>query len=234
MSDLSVFGNIEYVRSDRATRLSVKIRAEGLKVVLPRGVSQSRALEFLLKEKERILFRQRKVRARAGKLLLSEDYEIRTATFAIRFVKVDRQDVFFQMKDETLTVQIPEHVDLQSAEVQKICWNGINYFLRKEAKRILPERVSDLAEQFGFQFSDVKIQSGKTRWGSCSSKKSINLSLYLLLLPEHLMDYVILHELCHTVEMNHSDRFWKLMDDVTGGKSGKLRAEMKKYAMPGE
>jgi len=63
--------------------------------------------------------------------------------------------------------------------------------------------------------------------------KSINLSLYLMLLTAPLIDYVILHELCHTKEMNHGIRFWKLMDKVTESKSKELRAQLKKYHMPG-
>lgn len=104
--------------------------------------------------------------------------------------------------------------------------------MKKEAKRVLPTRVRLLANQHKFTFSDVKIQSSRTRWGSCSNKQNINLSFYVMLLPAHLIDYVILHELCHTVEMNHSERFWKLMDEVTDAKTVALRKEMKRYAMP--
>ena len=104
--------------------------------------------------------------------------------------------------------------------------------MRKEARRILPVRTAELATRFGFTYSGVKIQSGKTRWGSCSRGRNINLSLYLMLLPGRLIDYVILHELCHTKEMNHSDRFWQWMDRVTDSKSSELRKELKKYNMP--
>ena len=73
----------------------------------------------------------------------------------------------------------------------------------------------------------MKIQTSKTRWGSCSASNSINLSVYLMTLPSHLMDYVILHELCHTVHHDHSDAFWALMDKVTDGKAHALRNELK-------
>jgi len=104
--------------------------------------------------------------------------------------------------------------------------------LRKEAKRLLYNRTKQLAAKHGFTFTDVKIQSSKSRWGSCSREKSINLSLYLMLLPVHLIDYVILHELCHTKEMNHGDKFWAWMDKVTENKAYELRQELKKYNMP--
>ena len=96
----------------------------------------------------------------------------------------------------------------------------------------MPDRVKQLAEKYKFRYSSVKIQPSKTRWGSCSRERSINLSQYLLLLPAHLVDYVILHELCHTIEMNHGPRFWKLMDEVTDGQSKTLRAGLKDYHMP--
>ena len=71
-----------------------------------------------------------------------------------------------------------------------------------------------LADTHGFQYTSLKINSARRRWGSCSAKKQINLSLYLMLLPEELIDFVIVHELCHTREMNHGERFKKLMHDI--------------------
>jgi len=99
--------------------------------------------------------------------------------------------------------------------------------LRKEACDYLPVRLNQLAVQFGFTYHRVRISQSRGRWGSCSSKKNINLSLYLMTLPLHLIDYVILHELCHTKEMNHGPSFWALLDEVTGGKARSLRAELR-------
>lgn len=101
--------------------------------------------------------------------------------------------------------------------------------MRAEANATLPQRVSQLAQAFGFSYASVTIRPSKTRWGSCSAQNSINLSLYLMKVPPHLRDYVILHELCHTVHHNHSDQFWQLMDKVTSGKAKALRAELRQY-----
>ena len=87
-----------------------------------------------------------------------------------------------------------------------------------------------LAVKYGFSYNAVSLRNSRTRWGSCSNRKNISLSIYLQLLPTHLSDYVLLHELCHTVEMNHSATFWALMDKVTDGRARSLRRELRTYA----
>jgi len=104
--------------------------------------------------------------------------------------------------------------------------------LRTHAKQYLPAEVQRLAQQHGFHYQQIKIKKSKTRWGSCSSKGIINLSLYLMLLPAHLIEYVLLHELCHTVEMNHSPAFWSLLDRHTQGRAKILRKELRGYHIP--
>lgn len=102
--------------------------------------------------------------------------------------------------------------------------------LRKQANLTLPLRLQALAAARGLCFQKVSIHKSRTRWGSCSSKGNISLSLYLMLLPPYLQDYVMQHELTHLVEMNHSSRFWVLLDEATDGNSLRLRAELKKYS----
>jgi Predicted metal-dependent hydrolase len=104
--------------------------------------------------------------------------------------------------------------------------------LRKEASVFLPQRLAELASKNEFTYTSVKITKSKTRWGSCSSKKTINLSLYLMLLPLHLIDYVLLHELCHTKHMNHGPNFWLLMERVCKGKAKIWRKELRTYTIP--
>jgi predicted metal-dependent hydrolase len=101
--------------------------------------------------------------------------------------------------------------------------------LRKRAQSVLPVQLMKLAELHDFTYSRVKIRKSRSRWGSCSAKKTINLSLYLMLLPVHLIEYVLLHELCHTVQMNHSPAFWALLNKCTYNKAIELRREIRKY-----
>lgn len=100
--------------------------------------------------------------------------------------------------------------------------------LREHALAYLPLRTQQLAGKHGFSYRRVSIRSSRTRWGSCSAVNNINLSLYLMQLPSHLIDYVILHELVHTVHKNHGPDFWQLLDHHTGH-ARELAAEMKKY-----
>jgi hypothetical protein len=83
---------------------------------------------------------------------------------------------------------------------------------RKEAKKILPQRLQEIAQKHGFNYKRLAIRNARTRWGSCSYANNINLNMHLIKLDGNLIDYVILHELCHTIEKNHSARFWALVE----------------------
>ncbi len=103
--------------------------------------------------------------------------------------------------------------------------------LAKQAKQALPPRLHELAQRHGFRYSRVTVRNMHTRWGSCSAKGNIGLSIYLLMLPRHLQDYVMLHELCHTRQMNHSPKFWALLDSLVEGRSEVYRREIRNYNM---
>ncbi len=82
---------------------------------------------------------------------------------------------------------------------------------RKEASMLVAEKIKQLNSSNVFSFSSISIRNQKTRWGSCSSKKHLSFNYKIVLLPSHLQDYLIVHELCHLHEMNHSPKFWKLV-----------------------
>lgn len=103
--------------------------------------------------------------------------------------------------------------------------------LRAEAKAVLPQRVAYLAEHHGLKYGRVTIRAARTKWGSCTATGNLSLSLYLMTLPEHLRDYVLLHELAHTVHHNHSQQFHALVDRLTDGRERELARELRQYSI---
>lgn len=118
-------------------------------------------------------------------------------------------------KDE-LILEMPSNTDFESPDTIRIVKEASIAMLRYEAKKRLPYIVKEIADANGFRYSSVKINSAQTRWGSCSSKGSLNFSLFLMLMPIHLIRSVVVHELCHTKHMNHGESFWALFDKVYG------------------
>lgn len=103
--------------------------------------------------------------------------------------------------------------------------------LRVLAKASLPQRVAELAAKHSLSYGRVTIRATRSKWGSCTTEGNISLSLYLMTLPEHLRDYVIIHELCHTVHHNHSPRFHALVNQLTEGRERELAKELRQYSI---
>ena len=101
--------------------------------------------------------------------------------------------------------------------------------LRATAKQTLPTKVAQLASKFGFRYGRVTIRATRSKWGCCTSQNNLSLSLFLVTLPEELQDFVILHELCHTVHHNHSAAFHALLDRCVGGREQELRRQLRTY-----
>ena len=99
---------------------------------------------------------------------------------------------------------------LSSEQIKSACVS----IYRLLAKRDLTEKVRDYAKQMSVVPAGVKINSASTRWGSCSSKKSLNFSWRLIMAEDSVIDYVVVHELAHITEMNHSERFWSIVEGV--------------------
>ncbi|MDR3129754.1 MAG: UDP-N-acetylmuramate dehydrogenase [Tannerellaceae bacterium] len=168
--------------------------------------------------------------------IFSEETDLQTFSFRLVIRRSDtplrlREHFRISLREGLLVVLCSPDTCFEERAIQWQLQTILRNVLRDEAKRLLPVRLSMLAERHGFIYEDSKVNSARTRWGSCSGRKVINLSCFLLLLPEHLIDYILLHELCHTKEMNHGTGFWRLLDEVTNGSAHRLRKELKMKGM---
>ena len=141
--------------------------------------------------------------------------------YMLRVVDSERNEVHY--KGNILEVECRRRKDVRSL---LMAW------YRKRAEIKFEEYAAPLIARFNrYQVkpSAIKLKEMATRWGSCTATRTISLSCYLMLVPAHLMDYVMLHELAHTREMNHGPRFWELLDSLTDGQSHRLRAELRNF-----
>ncbi len=91
---------------------------------------------------------------------------------------------------------------------------GMEKRYREAAKEYFPKRADYYAQQLGVSYERIRIAGQKTRWGSCSSKGTLSFNWKLMLAPPKVLDYVVVHEICHLKEMNHSPRFWRLVEEL--------------------
>lgn len=84
--------------------------------------------------------------------------------------------------------------------------------IKEEVREFVHARIEELNKQYGFEYNRIYIKNHKSLWGSCSSKKNLNFNYRILFLSQELSDYILVHELCHLKELNHSKRFWALVE----------------------
>lgn len=216
-------GNIWLQTNKRARRLTFHLRADGVHVTLPPGIP----LAEVRRAVEQLRPRLREVKERRHFPRIDLNYRIDKPLFKFRLAESAGRRFSCREVEGGMELLCPPATDFSDEQVQEFLRKVLLEAARSAAKRYLPLRLQQLSRQHGLPFRSVKVNSSTGRWGSCSARQDINLSCRLMLLPPHLVDYVLLHELAHTREMNHSERFWALLDSLTEGKAKELRKELR-------
>lgn len=211
--------------NQRAKSLVFRTKSDAIYVSVPSGTTMKEIKQAVENLRGKLLASRR----RLNRPLIDLNYKIDTEFFKLSLVSGDKEQFLANSRLGFMQIICPPTADFTDENLQDWLRKVIEESMRRNAKSILPPRLERLSKQCGLSYTSVKINSSQGRWGSCSGRKDINLSYYLVLLPSHLIDYVLLHELCHTREMNHSERFWALLNQLMEGKALALREELKKY-----
>ncbi|MEP7205078.1 MAG: SprT family zinc-dependent metalloprotease [Candidatus Saccharibacteria bacterium] len=205
------FGKITIRRSARATQIRLRIGPDGtLRASLPlyapiflvRRLLKSSRVEL------RLMFAQaRPDESYSDGMHIGKSHSLVVRNSPTGTFKVSRYH-------QQIIAQLPLGQTLDDPIIVRAIRDVVIAALRLEAKSYLPKRLAYLAEKYGFSYENVRFSHASGRWGSCSSAGTISLNIALMKLPFELIDYVIVHELCHTRQMNHGQEFWQLVGNI--------------------
>ena len=219
-------GTVIVTRRKGSSRISLRVKPDGIiSVNHPWFATEKEVLSFIEKNADWIRKQHQLHVQRTHFFELNQP--ITTKFHSIQILPVEKGMLRAALKDGNAVITIPHTEEVRSERVQQFIRKVIVEICRKEAKTYLPPKVDVLARQFGFIYQKVFIKNLKSKWGSCSSVGNINLNLHLMVLPDHLIDYIILHELVHTRHLNHGPNFWLALNQVTNGMARQLDREMK-------
>lgn len=221
-------GKITVSQSRRARRISLAVKPTGeIRLSFPVRVPLATALEFLNSKEAWLRKALDKYSQQRAEELIAMPYA--TCRHHLELNPCDCDKISVRIRSGRIVVSYPLELQYTEPEVQQAIKKGIEEAWRAEAKELLPQRTVEIARQLGFKVGRVSVRNTVSRWGSCSLHNDISLSLHLMRLPDHLIDYIIAHELCHTVHKNHSPKFHALLDTCTGGRHKALNRELKAY-----
>lgn len=219
------FGEITVTRSARSRSIRISVSPSGMLRASMPPYAPMFALKRLIKSSRSQLRKMLEQHSPKYKIengmQIGKSHKLAVVWGSSTSAKRSGQHIIVHLKDgEGLT---DPHVD-------RLVRDTIITALRVEAKSYLPKRLDYLSKQLGCNYEKLRFPHASTRWGSCSSQGTISLNIALMTLPFELIDYVIIHELCHTKQMNHSSKFWELVEDADP--SYRLHRKMLKMHSP--
>ena len=208
---VTIGGEVVYYtlkRSDRAKHARLEVRpAEGLTVVLPAGYRPERARELVLRKQRWVVAKL----GTFGQAALVQKAPLKAGDrlpYLGRSMKIESRESGagasgIHVGEDRLVVWIAPgdtlHVPLER-------------WYREQAKRKIEPMVAELSRLMGLRYNRVALKSQRTLWGSCSRKRNLNFNWRLIMTPEQVIEYVVIHELAHLKQMNHSPRFWQIVE----------------------
>lgn len=207
-------------RRNRNIRLSISPRG-AIRVSMPPWIPFEIGVKFVQKNRDWII----KQLSQSKVELLEHGSKIGKAHH-LYFTSVSELGETIKTNLTATEVSVSSGLSIDDSRVQVMLADLCEQALKLEAQHLLPLRISKLADRHGYQLKSVKVKKLTSRWGSCSSDGNIVLNYYLIQLPWALIDYVLVHELTHTVHRHHQTDFWQALEATLPG-TKRLRKELR-------
>lgn len=202
-------GDIELKKSQRAKRLIFKIAADGSpKVTVPRSLPLYLAKKYVIKHSDWFLSHKSSKTTE----YLTNGMKIGRSHQLVITSSTKVNSVSSRVQSGRVLITYPFNLTADDPRVQEAAKRAATRALKSEAEEYLPSRLYQLANQHGYKYKSVTIRTMSTRWGSCSTNRTISLSIWLMQLPSELIDYVLCHELAHLNNPNHKPAFWRELE----------------------
>lgn len=190
---------VKYKKHPFSKNIKVSLKNEGqILVTMPILCPYKFARDFLLKNFEKI--KAFKIENKS----LTPNLKTKFDTLKI----IESNELKTSVKNNIVYFYYPNNIDFNSREIQRMLKEAYFKAIKIEAKNYLPQRLEFLAKKYGFNYNKIALKNQKTRFGSCSYQNNINLNINLMNYDFDCIDYVLIHELCHTKIKNHSEKFW--------------------------
>jgi len=200
-------------KSFRAKYVNISVGVDGVQVVAPVSMDDSEIIPLVEKKREWIFsklesYRHRLVQIGAERkfvsgeklLFMGKDYPLKVIEDEGRFTSVI-------LTNGQFFVNINRDIPLEKR--REAIRRKLEQWYIIQAKEIIHQRLELFNDKIGVEINRVRFKDQKTRWGSCSQKGNLNFNWKLVMAPTYILDYVVVHELCHFIQMNHSKEFWR-------------------------
>lgn len=223
-------GRISVYTHSNSRKISIRKSPEkyfSLKAVIPSEKYLDNLKELIKRERESLKALYQEV----SKERVDETFAIDSDLFKLR-MKLDAdggREHIRRDADGTFILYYNENTNFDDEYMQMGIEDLVVRVMRNHASNVLPNIIKELSNAMGAKVTNIKITKARSRWGSCSTTGTISLSCFLVTLPVDLIKFVIIHELSHTFEMNHSSRFHRLVNNLTGGREKDFEKRLNQY-----
>ena len=222
-----VLGRVEVSARRGSTRISVRWRRGVPYCIVPVGTPESVVRDALDRLAPRVMARK------PVKLFsVGEDIVLPGITFSLRGQSHAPSRLLVTMRGDVAYIEVGSAIEIDSDATQRLISAAMRRIARVNADRLLLPRAAMLAKMVGAVPASWHIMDGARTLGKCMASRAIHISYMCVFLPQHLRDYIVMHELAHLAEMNHGPKFHALCDRYCGGHERQLAAELRTYRWP--